>query len=117
MGKECKSTGATCKTEWTVSHKVSTDGQKMEIVVYGGEKLEIGIMSIPMGKASPTTIDEIERKISEAFQQLHNHSNGDQKHALELHIGINEITGAKEVYLSSKDGERQLVMSCADYEE
>lgn len=117
MEKECKSTGATCKTEWTVSHKVSTNGQQMEIVVNGGEKIEICIMSIPASKATPATIDEIERKISEAFQQLHYHSNGDQKHALELHVGINEITGAKEVYLSGKGGERQLVMSCADYEE
>lgn len=78
------------KKLWKIHHKESADGRQVDIIVGDGEKIEIGIMSIPIGKGTPTTIDEIERKISEAFQQFQNHSNGDQKHALELHVGINQ---------------------------
>lgn len=117
MNNEIRRYESDNKKLWKIHHKASADERQMDIIVGDGEKIEIGIMSIPIGKATPATIDEIERKISEAFQQLQNHSNGDQEHALELHVGINEITCAKEVYLSGKDGERQLVMSCADYEE
>lgn len=116
MKEECKSTSAICKTEWTVSHKASADGNQMEIIASGGEKLEIGIMSIPMGKATPATVEEIERKISEAFQLLQSESNIEQDESLELRVGINENTGAQEVYFSNKNGVHQLVVSSADFE-
>ena len=116
MKEECKSSGAICKTEWTVSHKASIDWNQMEIIVGGGEKLEIGIMSIPVGKATPATIEEIERKISEAFQLLQSESTIEQDESLELRVGINENTGAQEVYFSNKNGVYQLVVSSADFE-
>lgn len=116
MKDECKPAGVTCNTEWTVSHKVSDDGNQMEIIVGGGEKLEIGIMRIPMGKATPATIEEIKRKISKAFQLLQSESTIEQDESLELRVGINEDTGAQEVYFSNKNGMHQLVVSSADFE-
>ena len=117
MKEECKSAIATCKTEWTVFHKESANGQQVEIIVGGGEKLEIGIMRIPMSKATPETVEVLERKISEAFQLLQNKSNCDQEDQMELRVGLNDVTGAQEVYLTGKNGEHQLVVSSADYEE
>ena len=115
MKKECKSTGAICKTEWAVSHKAYADGTRVEIIVYFGEKLEIGIMSIPAIKATLATIEAIEQKVCEAFQLLHSDSNVKQEDPWVLRVGTNENTGAQEVYLSRNNGQRQLVVSSADF--
>lgn len=115
MKEANKSAGVTCKTSWSVYHKVSTDSQRMEIIVGDSDKLEITVLSIPIIKATPVTIEEIERKIREAFQKIQGKSNCDTEDQLELRVGINEDTGAQEVYFSNKNGLHQLVVSSADF--
>lgn len=116
MSETSKPVGATYKTPWSVYHKVSTDGQSMEIIVGDSDKLEITVLSIPIIKATPVTIEEIERKISEAFQKIQRKSNCAPEDQLELRVDINEDTGAQEVYFSNKNGLHQLVVSSADFE-
>lgn len=116
MNETNKTVDATCKTPWSVYHKVSTDGQRIEIIVGNPGKLEITVLSIPCRKATPVAIEEIERKIGEAFQHIQRESNCDPEDQLELRVGINENTGAQEVYFSNKNGVHQLVVSSADFE-
>lgn len=108
---------AVCKTAWVISHKASADGQQADIVVGDGERIAFSIMSTPASKANPATIEEIERKVKEAIQQLQSNSNDEQEHSKELRVGINEINGAQEAYFSGKNGEHQFVVSSADYKE
>lgn len=104
------------KVAWPISHKESSDGKRMDIIVSAFEKLEVVLMSISMDKATPANVVSIEAKIHEVLQRVQADYCKAPHEQLKLCVSINENTGAQEVYFSNKNGLHQLVVSSADFE-